>query len=327
MTRRPRRSLLLTGLAFSIAVPSLQAQIARAFVSAKGNDSNVCSDVATPCRTLAGGISQVAEDGEVVVLDTGNYGGAAISKGVTVSAPLGVAASAEAFTIDASGKVVVLRGLTIKAPLQPVKSAILVNAVSSLSIENCVISGWQSGINMGSGGYLRLKDTVIRESKNLGVFLLGTTVATIDHCRLERNAFYGINMGNGARARIRDTVVIGGSGGLVVQAGASTTAEAAVDNCLFADLSGYGIVADGTAGGSVTVSVSGSTVVGCDQGLAAVVLQSGGGTATIFASKVTVTGNNTGLAVLGGGKILSRGNNTVEDNVANGAFNDTFAAK
>jgi hypothetical protein len=322
MTRDSGRIPPLAVLAFALAVPSVEAQIARVFVSANGNDSNVCSNVATPCRTFRGGISQVSDNGEVIVLDSADYGGATISKGVTLDAPVSVTAfSSESFTIDAPDKVVVLRGLTLKSHPQANK-AILVTAASSVSVENCIIAGWAIAIDMGSGGYLRMTDTLVRDS-GLGIFLSGSTVATIDRCRFERNPFSGANVANGARVRIRDTVMIGG--GLLVQAGASTSSEAAVDGCLFTDSPGRGVSADGTGGGVVTVSISSSTIVGCNEGLAS--SQTLAGTATIFASNLTVTGNNTGLLTSGGASILSRGNNTVEANTTNGAFTGSFAPR
>ncbi len=51
-----------------------------------------------------------------------------------------------------------------------------------------------------------------------------------------------------------------------------------------------------------------------------------GGTTTVRVSNTTVTDNATGVANFVG-QILSRGNNTVEGNGANGAFTGTFTAK
>jgi hypothetical protein len=36
-----------------------EAQVSRVFVSVNGNDANVCSNIATPCRTLGGGIRSI----------------------------------------------------------------------------------------------------------------------------------------------------------------------------------------------------------------------------------------------------------------------------
>src|SRR5262245_19834203 len=86
-----RRSLPLAMLVIVEPAPA-QAQVARVFVSVTGNDLNVCSDVATPCRTLGGGIAQVDADGEVIVTATGSYAGVTITKPVKINVPAGLVA-------------------------------------------------------------------------------------------------------------------------------------------------------------------------------------------------------------------------------------------
>ena len=56
------RNLVVAGvvvLSQFALIPLADAQVARVFVSVNGNDANVCSNVATPCRTLGGGVTQV----------------------------------------------------------------------------------------------------------------------------------------------------------------------------------------------------------------------------------------------------------------------------
>ena len=66
---------------------------ARVFVSVTGVDTNDCSNIATPCRTLNAAIAQAATDGEVIVIRSGSYAGATITKGIKLDAAAGVVAS------------------------------------------------------------------------------------------------------------------------------------------------------------------------------------------------------------------------------------------
>jgi hypothetical protein len=44
-------------------------------------------------------------------------------------------------------------------------------------------------------------------------------------------------------------------------------------------------------------------------------------------SSTTVTDNDLGLSFVTGGQLISRGDNTVEDNTTNGAFSSMFSPK
>ena len=73
-------------LAVSVA-PRAFAQAARVFLSGTGSDSGDCSNAATPCRSLQGAIDQAPAGAEVVVVSSGGYGAATITKSITVKAP------------------------------------------------------------------------------------------------------------------------------------------------------------------------------------------------------------------------------------------------
>jgi hypothetical protein len=131
--RRSRVPRVVFAIVISLFASVALAQVARVFVSASGNDGNVCSNVATPCRTFSGGILQVDAGGEVIVLDTGSYGGTTITKAVTINVPTGfVAFCAQPIVINAPGANVVLRGLTID---RVSGNGIDVAAVGTLTIE------------------------------------------------------------------------------------------------------------------------------------------------------------------------------------------------
>src|SRR5256886_8930437 len=94
---------------------SASARVARVFLAGAGNDANDCPNQATPCRSLQGAVTACPVNGEIIVLDNGGYGGATITKSLTVNASAGVVAFiARTITVNigATDKVV-LRGLSM----------------------------------------------------------------------------------------------------------------------------------------------------------------------------------------------------------------------
>jgi hypothetical protein len=76
---------LLAALACSLfAAPAQAAGAPRTFVSAAGNDSNNCANVATPCRHFAAAYAATAPNGEIYVLDPANYGSLTITGPVSI---------------------------------------------------------------------------------------------------------------------------------------------------------------------------------------------------------------------------------------------------
>ena len=260
----------------------------RVFASARtGNDANNCASILTPCQTLAGAAASVAAGGEVIVLDSGGYGPVTVTRAVTIEAPAGVLAfihppSGEAVTINAGASdKVVLRGLTLNGGAT---SGVAANTVGALYVENCVISGFATGLAMTGEGQLFVKDTVVRGNSVAGISLAvpsGAAAASIDRTRLESNGV-GLMTGNGSKASIRRSVASGNGSGVVAD---GAGAELDADACLVANNAAAGIAA-GPSGGTVRVSRS------------------------------TVTGNAAGLQQSGSGVLLSRTDNTVEGNTA-----------
>src|SRR5258708_15693983 len=101
---------------------------------------------------MAAGVAKVGAGGEVVVLDSGTFGAATITKAVRVNAPAGGVALVRAITVSAGpGDAVGLRGLTIKAaapltfPGTPSTHGIDFNSGAALLVENRVSDGWGMG--------------------------------------------------------------------------------------------------------------------------------------------------------------------------------------
>jgi nitrous oxidase accessory protein NosD len=252
---------------------------ARAFVSVVGLDTNDCSNIATPCRTLNAAIVQVAADGEVIVTKTGSYAGATVTKGVKLSAAPGIVAfSGQPVTVNAPGATVVIRGLTIKALTPGTGQGVLVQSAGAVFVESSVIDGWDVGIRLQGGAELFVKDTTIRNG-NTGVYAT-TGKTSLDSARLLSNGT-GIRA-EGAELSVRGSTVAGNTtAGISASAGASVT----VEKCQIAN-NGKGITLPAASG------------------------------ATVRLSRSVVSGNTLGLENLGGTLEVS-GNNAVRGNTTN----------
>jgi hypothetical protein len=259
-----------------------------------GNDSNNCSDPATPCRTFAGAQAQTNAGGEVIAMATGGYGPLNITQSVTINGPAGVVIFSNfPVTVNAPGATVVLRGLTIDGTGQT-RNGIGVTSVGNLHVESCAITGWAGRSTVGNGiystsaGQLFVEDTFIRGNGYAGILVFpasGSAQASVNHCRLEANQSGRFATSN-TQVTISSSVASGNSIGIMLE-GSEVNAE----QCLIANNSIYGIARYG-------------------------------GTARV--SNCTVTDNLTGLS---GTSILSRGNNTVEGNVTDGTFSGSYSAK
>ena len=281
-----------------LAAPAQAVLASRVFMSTTGNDSNNCANPNTPCLTFAGSLAQVAVGGEVIAEATGGYGAINVTQSVTVSGPPGVVIySGFTVTVNAPGATVVLRGLTIDGTGAS-GNGINAPSVGDLHVESCVISGFLGdGIFFTSAGRLFVKDTIIRGNGFVGLWVIpstGTALASVDHCRLERNGWGLISDSQGggtAKTTIRDSVASGNANvGLMADFGGELNAE----GCLAAN-----------------------NIFG---------LASSTGGAVLRASNCTVTDNTTGVSA-SDASLLSRSNNTVEGNGTDGTFTGTYAAK
>jgi hypothetical protein len=280
-----RQVVIVCSLALLAATESQAA--ARVFVSVDGSDMNTCSNVATPCRTFDASVAQVDSGGEVIVLTSGSYGGVIIAKSVKINAPVGIVAfTAATIQVNGPGETVVLRGLTIKALTPGIGNGILFTAGDNLQIENCVLDGWNNGIEVTGAGHITVVDTIIRNS---GVS--GTASA--------------IHIDNAGALAVADHVraIDGNNNGFGVSQGKMT-----VSNSLAAGNFNLGGFAQG-ATAEINIEKS---VLANNTTRGAGVFSSG----VARVSDSMVTGNGVGL-LNSGGTVESFGNNAVRGNTTN----------
>ncbi len=253
----------------------------RVFVSSSGNDTNVCMTQTTPCRNLSAAIGQLAIDGEVIVLTSGEYDTAPIliGKGVKITSPSGtVAFIRQPIVVNAPGARVALRGLTLKGGAA--SSAITLSAADTLSIEDTTVDGWGVGLDVANGApsTVAITKTVFQ----------GNQTAV-------RDVGPGLNRVSSLASRFE-----GNGTGLSASGGTHTVSE-----CSF-------------AANTIALSVSsGITEISQTQlwsnGTGLVVLS--GGTARIGRSHVF--GNATGLSAAAGSALASFGSNVIRGNGTN----------
>ena len=233
------------------------AQISRVFVSVNGNDSNACSSITTPCRTIDGGVTQVEAHGEVIIIDSGSFASPAlgVTKSVKIDAPPGVVAfSATSLVINpGAGGTVVVRGLTLKA-LTP-GSGIGLRALSgTVFVENSVLDGWATGVSLESASSKAfIKNSVVR---NNTTGLASTTSAIsvgVEGSFFENNGT-GVSVSGGGHVALTRTVISGNTTGLLTS-GASS--QVSVQFCQVShNVTGVRAASSGTA------RVSDSSVAG-----------------------------------------------------------------
>src|SRR5947209_3522639 len=125
MTRITSSLFLATLLGLVLHVASAQAGLVRTCVSlAKGSDSNSATSChcTTPCRTFATAHNNTLPDGEITVLDPGDYGGLVITRSISINndsggeASISVSGGTTGIIVNAPNGAgyVNLRGLTIQ---------------------------------------------------------------------------------------------------------------------------------------------------------------------------------------------------------------------
>ena len=258
-------NLFAAAFVLAAGAGTVHAQVSRVFVSVTGNDANICSDILTPCRTFAGGITQVDPQGEVIVIASGSYAGGTITKSVKINVAAGVVAfSGLPITVNpGAGGTVVLRGLTLKAATAGTGTGVT-HQTGTLFLENMVVDGWQTGVSEEAAAErLFVKGSVFRNQASYGVLIggAGTLLFGIDRSFFENNGIAGLQI-SGATGRVSNSVMTRNQTGAAVN-GAGSGAVATFQRCEVSSNTLQGLL----AGNGATLRVSESTIVRNGTGL------------------------------------------------------------
>jgi len=303
MTRHALPNALLA-LATALAALTADAAGTRTHVSNAGSDANTAfsCDFAHPCRTFAAALAQTTPGGEILAVDSGGFGKLVIDRSVAIiAAPgafagIGVGAGGNATGVEIAtpGVDVVLRGLTLTG--QGGDYGIHMTAGNSLTIEDCVVSGFS------------------------GAARHGARIAAAAGVRITRSVFrgndYGVELNAGATAAIAESSFLGGSTVSIYVLGTTgTTTTAAVSDTLVAD----GSIGIGTyilpAGAAGKISITRSTIV--NNSFIGVLSQSSAGTSEVTLGGSMVSGSSWGLRRIpgvGGAVLQTLGDNLVTEN-------------
>jgi hypothetical protein len=289
----------LAVLVFTLALASLAEASQQTFVSTSGSDDSGTCERATPCRTFNTAALRTGKGGEVIALDSGEYGTIVSDRKVSFIAAPGVhaqitATSGDAITLSGTQLTsvtdsIVLRGLTILGHGTGA-NGITSTSGGELYVENCVIDGFNGAINFQQSAKLFVKDTIVRNNGQLsyaGIYIkLGTVL--IDHCSVENNG-YGIVIDSG-NITIRDSVISGNLHTGFWARGVDLIGKSNIENCM--------VTNNGT---------------GISTG-------NGYGTPLVYVSNTTITGNTYGVSI-DKGSIYSFGNNRLYGNYgSDGSF-------
>ena len=259
--RRIALLALVAGVVPFMASAPASAQATRTWVSGVGDDANPCSRTA-PCKTFAGAPSKTAAGGDINCLDPGGFGAVSPNKSLTISCE-GVTAG----VLTNAGNAINFNGAATDYLF-----------LKGLDVEGLIKTGTSSsvaGISFNSGQLLHIEDCVIRDFGTAGVLIKSTTAnATFV---IPRTTVF--NNGTGATG-----------GGVSIQP--TVTVEGTIDRVV-ANRNSFGIVANGTTGGSYNVAVRDSVLSGNTQsGFSA---SSGAAVTNAMLTRVVTMNNTNGI--------------------------------
>ena len=308
---------IVLALAAFFCAEAAQAQAHQTFVSHTGDDSNICYDPTQPCLTLLGAYGKTAADGEIDIMDTGEYDALTITQAITIANDSAGVASTRGLIVNAaSTDGVILRGLTFYG-VNNSPNGITANSVNALVVDHCAFQGYSDGAAIlfapSNAAKLQVIDSVLafNGTSSVGAIQIapasgGSVSANIERVRVLNGGGNGIRVDNSAHfgalhVELHDVTVDGSAGGSGIVAVSATSGGA--PSVIVAD----NVTATGNAG----------------YGLRAV-----GGAAKIFMRRSTIANNGNGIGVSSGGAIVSYSDNAFADNAnGDGSATSTLALK
>jgi hypothetical protein len=210
MTKITSSLFLATLLALCLHIASAQAGLVRTCVSmAKGSDANASSQChcSTPCRTFAIAAANTLADGEITVLDPGDYGGLTITRSISINndsggeASITVSGNTTGIIVNAPNGAgyVNLRGLTIQGVGFGGGTGLRFNTGFSLTMENCVVRNHTgSGIVFAPNetANLSISNTLVADNGGDGIDIgpsgAGTVKAALAGVKAYNNSVHGV---------------------------------------------------------------------------------------------------------------------------------------
>jgi hypothetical protein len=141
------RKIALASTLVACSLYSLPAHALQlAFMQRGGAVDASCGPANNPCGSFQAAHNAVADGGEVIVIDSADFGSATITKSITFNADHAYAVVSAGFLVTAGANSVVLRGLIFEGYGNVGTGITAVNA-GSLLVDNCVVRNF-----VGAGG-------------------------------------------------------------------------------------------------------------------------------------------------------------------------------
>jgi Right handed beta helix region len=310
MTKITPSLFLAALLALGLHAASAQAQLVRTCVSlAKGSDANASSQChcSTPCRTFATAATNTLADGEITVLDPGDYGGLTITRSISINndsggeASITVSGTTTGIIVSATAASYVnLRGITIQGVGFGTTTGLRFNSGFSLTMTNCVVRNHTgTGIDFRplASSILAVSNTIVADNGADGIHVQvsgpGDSKVVLSRVEAHNNSANGI--------------FVGGPAGVSGSVNATATDSVAAGN----GSNGFRVASGGGGSGVASLMITRSVAANNAFGLGA-----NGPSATLRVGQSTITGNTTGLSAASGASILSYGDNNIDGNGA-----------
>jgi Right handed beta helix region len=273
-------SLLLAILLgpFLYAAPA-QAQLVRTCVSlAKGSDNNSATSChcTTPCRTFATAHAKTLPNGEITVLDPGDYGRLTITKSISINndsggeASITVSENTTGIIVNAPADAYVnLRGLTIQGVGFGSTTGLRFNTGFTLTVTDCVVrnhTGDGIALFPSANSNLAISNTLVGDNGGNGIFVEpngpGVAKVSLSRVKVFNNSLNGVALFGASsgiiRAVVADSVAAGNSFGFLVDTGSSSPVSLLLVRSVAVD-NNTGVFASGSL---ATVRVARSAVTG-----------------------------------------------------------------
>ena len=270
----------------------------------RGGDTSIdCGASSKPCGSFQAAHNVTADGGHVIVIDSGDFGSATITKSITFSGGQAYAISTTGGISIQSNVNVVLRNLILDGQGGG-KTGIRVVDAASVLIDGCVVQNYIAGILYITGipGKLTVQNSTI---SNNG---FGTSSGGI----IVRPTANG-----SARVIIERTSVLNNVFGIVADGSTSTAGiNMTINESLTGGNAQDGIIATTPSGGApIGIYVKNTRSSNNSFGIRSI-----GPGVTIRVDGSSVIGNVTGLSFSGGGALQTFGNNASQANASNGSF-------
>ena len=302
-----KSSFAIVTIFLIMCASSATAQVARVFLAGSGSDLNDCTDITTPCRSLQGAVDQCPVKGEVIIIASGGFGTATITKSLTVDAAPGVLAfNARTIIVTiAPTDIVTLRGLTMNGAVFGDGDGVAFTGSGTLNLENCDISGFSTyGVFHGAGGgNLNLKGCAIHDIQ-VGIFSSPlpafSAKLVIANSSFRNTTSVGLLIYAPATASVTDSQFANNTKAILAFSNiAAVKGIVSVDNC----------------------TISGSSTVALDA------FATTNGIATIYVANTSINSNYNTLAITtstgGVASVVSFGDNSVDNNTTTTLFSST----